>query len=131
MNWTIDMNQHKWVIAYDLNVKGMRKAGYSKSKVTQYYNSFKLCLSEHGFGVFKQSSVYETDSSEQPLQRVYQIIDCLRQKPDPHFVNRLHLFKVEDFNDLRPLLPNLPKSEDSDPIQDAIDDIFPEDTKEG
>jgi len=114
----------KWVIAYDLNVKAMRKAGYSKSDVTQYYNSVKECLADHGFSRFTQGSIYGIDDDENVLTNVYQVVDDLRKIDDPHFVNRLHLFKAESLSDLRPLLPTAPVSEDTDPIEDKIEEVF-------
>lgn len=114
----------KWVIAYDLNVKAMRKAGYSQSMVTQYYNRVKDCLATNGFSKFTQGSIYGSKEEENTLTRAYQVIDCFRKMEHPQFINRLHLFKVESLSDLRPLLPDLSASEDSDPIEEKISDVF-------
>jgi virulence-associated protein VapD len=116
--------QAKWVIAYDLSVKQMKAAGYTKSQVTQYYNGVKNCLSNHGFSRFTQGSIYGIDDEKDVLTKVYQFIDCIRQIKDPHFVNRLHLFKAESMSDLRPLLPSFTVSETSDPIEEKIEDVF-------
>lgn len=114
----------KWVIAYDLNVKGMKNAGYTKSKVTQYYDRVKKCLADYGFVQFTQKSIYGLDEDENVLTKVFQVVDALRVIPDPHFVIRLHLFKADSLSDLRVLLPNAPASEDSDPIEEKINEVF-------
>lgn len=120
----------KWVIAYDLNVKAMKANGYTKSQVTKYYNAVKKCLSTNGFDRFTQGSIYGLDDDENVLTKVYQAIDCLRKMQHPHFVNRLHLFKAESLSDLRPLLPTSDASEDTDPIEEKIEEIFGEDAPE-
>ena len=117
--------KYKWVIAYDLNVKGMKNSGYTKSQVTQYYNGVKERLAAEGFDRFTQGSIYGLDEDENVLTKVYRVIDRLREMTDPHFVNRLHLFKAESLSDLRPLLPDHPFSEETDPIEEKIDDAFP------
>lgn len=115
----------QWVIAYDLNVRAMKGSGYSKSKVTQFYDSVKDCLHQHGFGRFNQFSIYGSEEEiDNPLFKAIQIIDCLKAMPDAKYINRLHLFKVEDFNDLRTLLPPLQANAEQDEIELKIDDIF-------
>lgn len=114
----------KWVIAYDLNVKGMKADRYTKSQVVLYYNSVKKCLHDNGFDRFTQGSIYGTNDDENVLTRVYKAIDALRAIKDAHFVNRLHLFKAESLSDLRPLLPTEAKSDEKDPIEEKIDDAF-------
>lgn len=124
----MNRKQPQWVIAYDLNVRAMKSAGYSKSKVTQYYDSVKNCLHQHGFGRFRrfrQLSIYGSEEEiENPLFKAIQIIDCLKAMPDAKYINRLHLFKVEDFNDLRPLLPPLEAGDEQDEIELKINNIF-------
>ena len=63
-------------------------------------------------------------SPEDPLFKAIQINDCLKAMPDAKYINRLHLFKVEDFNDLRPLLPPLEAGDEQDEIELKINNIF-------
>jgi len=50
-----------WAIGYDLDVKGMRDAGYTKGNVTTFYNSVRACLADNNFEKFHQLSLYTSD----------------------------------------------------------------------
>ena len=114
-----------WAIAYDLDVAGMKAAGYTKSKVTAFYNAVRRCLTDNGFERFKQLSIYTSDK-ENTLTHAFQACQALRQLDDSDkFIKRLHLFRVEDFNDLLPLVADK-ESAGRDTIEDVIDEVFPE-----
>ena len=120
MNWCM---KAPWVIAYDLDVKGMRKADYTKSQVTQYYNEIKRILAKHGFNKFSQLSLYMTEPVDGVILLAINVIDDLRAMKDNQFINRLHVFKVEDFSDLRPAISKKDSSK-KDPIEEKIEDEF-------
>jgi len=117
----------KWVIAYDLDVKGMKNSGYTKSNVTTYYNNIRNCLGEFGFSKFTQNSIYARDADEDILTRVFQVVTALKEIKDPQFINRLNVFRVDTFSDLRPLISAGNKSVESDVIEDKIKEEYPDD----
>jgi virulence-associated protein VapD len=115
-----------WAIAYDLDVKGMKLAGYTKSQVTQFYNSVRTCLAEHKFESLKQFSIY-TSKNDNSIADAFQVCISLKTIPDTDkFVKRLHLFRIEDFNDLLPLLVLDKVSSQEDVIEEEINMVFPE-----
>ncbi|WP_085719975.1 hypothetical protein [Pseudomonas sp. B22(2017)] len=114
-----------WAIAYDLDVKGMHAAGYTKSAVTQFYTRLRGCLASNNFEKMKQLSIY---TSERPnsLTDAFQASVQLKALPDSDkFIKRLHLFRIEDFNDLLPLVAGRPSFE-TDPIEQEIEEVFSE-----
>ncbi len=50
-----------WAIAYDLDVRGMKDAGYTKGNVTTFYNSVRQCLTCNRFEKMQQLSIYASD----------------------------------------------------------------------
>jgi len=120
MNWYM---KSQWVIAYDLDVKGMQLAGYTQSNVTQYYNGMKKILADHGFSKFSQLSLYMCEPVEGVISLAIDVVDDLRAMPDNHFINRLHVFKVEEFSDLRPKVVK-ESSSNKDPIEEKIEEVF-------
>jgi|688.fasta_scaffold272923_1 virulence-associated protein VapD len=115
-----------WAIAYDLDVKGMKAAGYTKSNVTQFYISVRKTLQDNHFEKLKQWSIY-TSSQENSLTDAFGVALALKSVVDADkFVKRLHLFRIEDFNDLLPLIVPGKTSDDGDAIEQEIDEVFPE-----
>lgn len=112
-----------WVIAYDLDIKGMKKAGYTASNVTQYYNELKRILAKHGFKKFSQLSLYMSEPVDGVIALAISVIDDLRAMKDNQFINRLHVFKVEDFSDLRPVISRGASSQ-KDTIEEKIEEVF-------
>jgi virulence-associated protein VapD len=113
-----------WAIAYDLDVSGMKSAGYTKSKVTMFYNNIRSCLQTNHFEKLKQWSVY---TSEKPNSLADAFAVCVSMKAvqdSDKFVKRLHLFRIEDFNDLLPLVANGKLSDEADEIAAEIEDAF-------
>ena len=114
-----------WAIAYDLDVGAMKRAGMTKSQVTGFYNSVRACLSNNGFEKFKQLSIYTSDK-ENTLTNAFKACQDLRKVQNSQtYVKRLHLFRVEDFNDLLPLVSDK-ESAGRDTVEAVIDEVFPE-----
>lgn len=115
-----------WAIAYDLDVKGMKAAGYTRSNVTQFYNSVRKTLQDNHFERLKQWSIY-TSSQDNSLTDAFAVALALKSVADADkFVKRLHLFRIEDFNDLLPLIVPGKTSDDVDTIEQEINEVFPE-----
>lgn len=113
-----------WAIAYDLDVAGMRTAGYSKSQVTLFYNSVRDCLRKNNFELLKQLSIY-TCSTVNSIADAFRAIQDLRGVKDTDkFIKRLNLFRVEDFNDLMPLVADGRSSAESDEVEEEIEEVF-------
>ena len=112
-----------WAVAYDLDVGAMKRAGMTKSQVTMFYNSVRACLSNNGFEKFKQLSIYTSDK-ENTLTNAFKACQALKQLPNAAaYIKRLHLFRVEDFNDLLPLVSDKP-SAGRDIVEEIIDEVF-------
>ncbi len=102
----------------------MKNAGYTKSKVTQFYNSVRKCLQDNGFEKMKQLSIYTCTKENSIADAFHAITDLKAVSDTDRFIKRLNLFRVEDFNDLLPLIVTGKTSVDVDEIQEAIDDVF-------
>jgi virulence-associated protein VapD len=115
-----------WAIAYDLDVKGMKAAGYTKSNVTQFYKDVRKTLQDNHFEKLKQWSIY-TSNQENSLTDAFGVALALKTVKDADkFVKRLHLFRIEDFNDLMPLIVPGKTSDDGDVIEQEINEVFSE-----
>lgn len=115
-----------WAIAYDLDVKAMQKAGYSKGNVTTFYNSIRNCLKGNNFEQMKQLSIY-TSERKNSIADAFAACTALKGVKDADkFVKRLHLFRIEDFNDLLPLIANGKTSDERDAIEQEIEEVFGE-----
>ncbi len=113
-----------WAIAYDLDVRGMNNAGYNKSQVTQFYNAVRDALANNHFEQFKQLSIY-TSGATNSLTHAFQACIALQQVTDADkYIKRLHLFRIEDFNDLLPLVAKEKKSIGKDAVLEEIEEIF-------
>lgn len=83
-----------WAIAYDLDVRGMKDAGYTKGNVTTFYNSVRQCLTCNRFEKMQQLSIYASDKPNS-LQDAFAACLALRQVQDADkFIKRLHLFRL-------------------------------------
>ena len=113
-----------WAIAYDLDVRGMKTAGYTESQVTQFYTAIRGALANNHFEQFKQLSIY-TSGAANSLTHAFQACIALQQVADAdQYIKRLHLFRIEDFNDLLPLVAKDKKSIGKDVILEEIEEIF-------
>ncbi len=118
-----------WAIAYDLDVKGMKAAGYTKSKVTQFYSAVRECLTKNRFEKMKQLSIYTSDKANS-ISDAFAACMALQKVIDADkFIKRLHLFRVEDFNDLLPLVANGKPSVEKDVVEEQIEEVFGADEK--
>ena len=113
-----------WAIAYDLDVKGMQAAGYTKSQVTLFYNAIRKTLQDNHFEKLKQWSIY-TSGKPNSLTDAFAVCVAMKGVNDADkFVKRLHLFRIEDFNDLLPLVAAGKTSDEGDEIEQEINETF-------
>lgn len=113
-----------WAIAYDLDVTGMQNAGYSRSNVTQFYNSVRDCLTKNNFEKMKQLSIYTSNKPNSISDAFAACMALQKVKDADKFIKRLHLFRIEDFNDLLPLVSNGKASAEKDAIEEEIEQVF-------
>ncbi|MEJ5141679.1 hypothetical protein [Gluconobacter albidus] len=114
-----------WAIAYDLDVKGMKAARYTKSNVTQFYTAIRTCLTSNNFEKMSQYSIYTSEKSN-TLADVYKACNDIKAVSGANlYVKRLNLFRIDDLTDLTPLIstPTLSNS-DKDAIEEEIDLLF-------
>ena len=113
----------RWAIAYDLDVKGMKAGGFSASQVTGFYNEIRSCLASNHFEKFQQLSVY---TSESPNSITDAIMACraISALPNKNYVKRLNLFRMEDLNDLLPIIGVSSTSPEKDNIEEEIEQVF-------
>ena len=112
-----------WAIAYDLDVKGMKRSGYTQSQVTGFYSRLKQCLADNKLESMKQMSIY-TSANPNSLTDAFQAsVQIKALKDSDRFIKRLHLFRIEDFNDLLPLVAGR-NSGDADPVEEEIAEVF-------
>lgn len=118
------MPNNFWAIAYDLDVKSMKAEGYTKSGVTQFYNDVRKCLTDNNFAKMKQLSIY-TSATGNSISDAFAAVNALKRVSDANkFIKRLHLFRVEDFNDLLPLVVCGKTSAERDMTEEQIDEVF-------
>jgi len=98
-----------WAIGYDHDTKAMSDDGVTDSERTTFYNRVRECLTRHGFA-FKQFSVY-TNMEPDAITQAFKACQALKQvKWADKYMKRLHLFRIEDSNDLLPLVADRPSA---------------------
>ncbi len=98
----------------------MEAAGLTKSNVTAFYNNVRQCLLTNNFHKQKQWSIYTSDRPNS-LSDAFAACIALKEVANADgFVKRLQLFRVEDFNDLLPLVANGKASAEQDEIVEEI-----------
>lgn len=112
-----------WAIAYDLDVKGMKASGYTQSQVTGFYNNLKKCLADNNFESMKQMSIYTSENDNSLTDAFQASVQLKAMKDSERFIKRLHLFRIEDFNDLLPLVAGR-NSGEADPVEEEIAEVF-------
>jgi virulence-associated protein VapD len=113
-----------WAIAYDLDVRGMKAAGYTKGKVTSFYSSIRQCLQSNQFEKQTQWSIYSS-AKDNSLTNAFQACVAMQRVVDADkYIKRLHLFRIEDLNDLLPLVVSGKTSAGRDPIEEEIDAVY-------
>ena len=96
-----------WAIAYDIdNVAAESSPGVARQTV---YARIRRTLADHGFGDFKQLSIYAMPNEDDALVRVYRALAALALLPERRFIRRLHVFKIDGaFNDVLPIVADRP-----------------------
>ncbi|WP_438002678.1 hypothetical protein WME89_27365 [Sorangium sp. So ce321] len=113
----------QWAIAYDLDVKRMKRDGMTRGQVVMFYQKVRTCLKQNQFELFKQFSLY-TSAADNTLTNAFKACQELRALTDSNkYIKRLHLFRVEDFNDLLPLVADR-SSAGKEVVEEEIEEAF-------
>ena len=88
-------------------------------------------LANNQFEKFAQLSIY-TSNKPNSLTNAFSACMQLSAIPDSDkFIKRLHLYRVEDFNDLLPLIAKGKKSSETDAVEEQIKQVFGTDVGKG
>jgi virulence-associated protein VapD len=97
----------QYAIAFDLDTNAMRAAGLTDSQRTDVYQKeIPNALSACGFTAHLQGSLYATEVVGDPIVAIMQLKTVLRQRAPGFckFVNRVHVFRMEDWSDVTAIL---------------------------
>jgi virulence-associated protein VapD len=98
-----------YAIAFDLDTKAMTAAGVTDSQRTAVYQTeIPNALASCGFTAHPQGSLYHTESDLDPITCLMKLQSTL-QNDAPNFctyVRRVHVFRMEEWSDVTPLLAN-------------------------
>ena len=114
----------KYAIGFDLDNKAMKAAKLTKSQIVAVYQKeLPKALDACGFTMHLQGSLYATGDSEDPLASVIQLQSALKAHAPTFckYVSRVHVFRMEDWSDVTPLItgsPARPMTADDVPIID-------------
>jgi virulence-associated protein VapD len=101
----------QYALAFDLDTKGMRTAGFTQAQITAVYQrEIPDALHECGFTVHPQGSLYHTDSEQDPITAIMRLQgDLLQNAPNfCRFVKRVHVFRMEEWSDVTALIGSHP-----------------------
>lgn len=112
-----------WAVAYDLDVVGMKCAGLTQDQATGVYDAVRNRLAHNNYSQLRQLNIY-TGEGKDPLADAFQLCTEMRGVPNAdRFIHRLHLFRIQDFTDLLPLVAGKASS-GKDPILEEIEAVF-------
>ncbi|WP_439684881.1 hypothetical protein [Cupriavidus oxalaticus] len=113
-----------YAIAFDLDTAGMRAAGFTPAQITRVYQTeIPQALAACGFTAHPQGSLYHTELEQDPITALMTLQGTLRQQA-PNFcayVNRVHVFRMEEWSDVTALVANRPAAPGPD-AQEEIDE---------
>lgn len=100
-----------YAVAFDLDTAGMRAAGFTNGQITRVYQTeIPRALTACGFTAHPQGSLYHTETEQDPISAIMKLQGTL-QTQAPNFcayVNRVHVFRMEEWSDVTTLIANRP-----------------------
>jgi virulence-associated protein VapD len=116
-----------WAIVYDVDIAGLKEAGYTKSQVVHFYNEIQSCFSESNFAKSQQLTLYMSDQPN-AVPDAFQVSRCLARVPDADkFLTRVYLMRIDELHDLLPTIVHGKTSRLEDRIWSEIERLFPDD----
>ncbi len=115
-----------YAIAFDMDTAGMRAAGFTAARITRVYQTeIPQALAACGFTAHPQGSLYHTETEQDPITALMTLQGTL-QRQAPNFcayVNRVHVFRMEEWSDVTALIANRPAA----PVPTAEEEIEEQD----
>jgi virulence-associated protein VapD len=106
-----EVSMARYAVAFDLDTKSMKADAISNAERTKIYQSeIPNALQNCGFSDHLQRSLYATPAHEDPITAIMQLQMTL-QNEAPRFckyVKRLHVFRLEEWSDVTPLVAGHP-----------------------
>jgi hypothetical protein len=93
-----------WVIDYALHVKSMKEAEYSRDDVAGFCAAIDACLVARGFERLERLGVHASAKPEAISDAYLACADLSAIEGSENFISKLNLFRVNDSNDLLPVL---------------------------
>lgn len=118
----------QYAIAFDLDTRRMTEDGLSAADRTRIYQAeIPEALRSCGFTAHPQGSLYHTESDQDPISAIMRLQGALRDNA-PQFcvyVRRVHVFRMEEWSDVTPLIANRPSASAPDAEEEIAeqDDI--------
>lgn len=110
-----------YAIAFDMDTTRMTNDGMTASERTSVYQTeIPNALEECGFTAHPQGSLYHTQSDIDPITCLMKLQSTL-QDDAPNFckyVRRVHVFRMEEWSDVTPLLANKKADGTPDPEEE-------------
>lgn len=114
----------QYAIAFDLNTKAMRQAGFTAAQITAVYQrEIPAALASCGFTVHAQGSLYHTEAEQNPITAIMQLQSALTQRAPQfcQYVNRPHVFRMEEWSDVTTLIANHPAAPAPDGEEELLE----------
>lgn len=115
-----------YAIAFDMDTAGMRAAGFTPARITRVYQTeIPQALAACGFTAHPQGSLYHTETEQNPITALMTLQGTL-QSQAPNFcayVNRVHVFRMEEWSDVTALIANRPAA----PVLTAEEEVEEQD----
>lgn len=103
----------QYAIAFDLDTKAMREAGFTDSQVaTVYQREIPTALAQAGFTAHPQGSLYHTVADQDQIVAIMKLQNVIKQGAPNfcRFVKNVHVFRMEEWSDVTPILSTRPEA---------------------
>lgn len=115
----------QYAIAFDMDTSGMKTSGLTQSEITQIYQQeIPMALSSAGFTEHPQGSLYHTKSDQDPITAIMKLQSILKNDA-PNFgkwVKRVHVFRMEEWSDVTPLLSDTRHEAELPTVEEEIEE---------
>lgn len=113
-----------WIIDYALHVKSMKEAECSRDHVAGFCAAINACLATRGFERVERLGLHASAQLEALSDAYLACADLSAIDGAKKFISKLNLFRVNDVNDLLPVLLAGKVSSDNDQVREQIDSEY-------
>ena len=103
----------QYAVAFDLDTTAMKNDGLTRSETTSIYQKeIKDALASCGFTAHPQGSLYHTEKDQDPITAIMKLQSTLKNEAPSFckYVNRIHVFRMEEWSDVTELIANKPSA---------------------